>query len=186
MERFCDKCGTLVSGDGEFCPSCGARLEGAVSVPSSGGIDLNKPAGVEPMMPNEPLGYGSTPTPTPTPTPNTYQGQSSPNYNQQPVYPQAYNQYQAQPEMSVGSWVLTIFLSGLGIIGIILLFVWGFSDSTPTAKKNYARAMLIWQAIAIGLVIIFYIGMFGCVAALGGSMSDIWDTDYGYYAMLFR
>ncbi len=173
MERFCDKCGTLVSGDGEFCPSCGARLEGAVS---SSGVNLNKP-GVEPMMP-------SMPTPTPTPTQNTYQGQSNTNYAQQPVYPQSYNQNPAQPEMTVGNWVLTIFLSGLGIIGIILLFVWGFSDNTPTAKKNYARAMLIWQAIAVGLIIIFYVGLFACVAALGGSMSDIFDE--GYYAMLFK
>lgn len=178
MERFCDKCGTLVSGDGGFCPSCGARLEGAVSVPSSSGVDLNKP-GVEPMMPNMP-----TPAPIPTPTQNTYQGQSNTNYAQQPVHPQSYNQSQAQPEMTVGNWVLTIFLSGLGIIGIILLFVWGFSDSTPTVKKNYARAMLIWQAIAIGLIIIFYVGMFSCLAAIGSSMEDIFDS--GYYAMLFR
>lgn len=180
MERFCDKCGTLVSGDGEFCPSCGARLEGAVSVPNSG-VDLGKP-GVEPMMPNAPL--GSVPTPTPAPTPNTYQGQSNMGYAQQPVYPQPnYSQQQVQPEMTVGSWVLTIFLSGLGIIGIILLFVWGFSDSTPIAKKNYARAMLIWQLIAVVLIIVFYGAMFACAAALGGSFEDIFDA--GYYASLF-
>lgn len=180
MERFCDKCGTLVSGDGEFCPSCGARLEGAVSVPSSG-VNLSKPAGVEPMVPNEPLGYGSTPTPTPTP--NTYQGQSSQNYGQQPVYPQAYNQNQAQPEMSVGSWVLTIFLSGLGIIGIILLFVWGFSDSTPTAKKNYARAMLIWQAIGVGLLILYILGMSACFGAMGGFFEGL---DREFAALFIR
>ena len=175
MERFCDKCGTLVSGDGDFCPSCGARLEGAVSVPPSG-VNLSKPAGTEPMQ-------DTIPTPTPTPTPNTYQGQST-GYAQQPVYPQpTYNQQQTQPEMTVGNWVLTIFLSGLGIIGIILLFVWGFSDSTPIAKKNYARAMLIWQLIAFVLIIIFYGGMFVCLGALGGSMEDI--LDYGYYASLF-
>lgn len=172
MERFCGKCGTLVSGDGEFCPSCGARLEGAVSTPSSG-VDLNKP-GVEPMMPNAPTSVS-----TPTPVQNTYQGQST-SYNQTPIYPQSYNQAPAQPEMTVGNWVLTIFLSGLGIIGIILLFVWGFSDSTPIAKKNYARAMLIWEAIAVGLVILLYVGLFACVAAIGGSGSieDIFDSAY--------
>lgn len=176
MERFCDKCGTLVSGDGEFCPSCGARLEGAVSVPNSG-VDLGKP-GVEPMMPNAPL------NPVPTPTQNTYQGQSNMGYAQQPVYPQpTYNQPQQTKEMSVGEWVLTIFLSGLSVIGLILLFVWAFSDGTPIAKKNYARAMLIWQLIAVVLVIVFYGAMFACIGALGGSFEDFFDGSY--YASLF-
>lgn len=175
MERFCDKCGTLVSGDGEFCPSCGARLEGAVSVPGSG-IDLGKP-GVEPMMPNSPL--GSVPTPNPTPTPNTYQGQSS-GYSQQPVYPQPNYSQPAQKEMTVGEWALTIFLSGLNIIGIILLFVWAFSNDTPTTKKNWARAMLILAAIGLGLSLLILIGSCMCGLALGDSIFD-----GGYYASLF-
>lgn len=181
MERFCDKCGTLVSGDGEFCPSCGARLEGAVSVASPSGVDLNKP-GVEPMMPNTSMPGTSIPTPTPTPTPNTYQGQSAPNYGQQPVYPQSYNQNMAQPEMTVGNWVLTIFLSGLGFIGVILLFVWAFSNDTPTAKKNYSKAMLIWWAIGLGIAILYLIGFVACVGAIGSSLEDY----NGYYAALFR
>lgn len=179
MERFCDKCGTLVSGDGEFCPSCGAKMESAVSVPSSG-VDLNKPAGVEPMMPTPPP--MPTSMPTPTPTPNTYQGQSS-GYGQQPIYPQAYGPSRTEPEMTVGNWVLTIFLSGLGIIGLILLFVWAFSSDTVTAKKNYARAMLIWQAIGVGIMILYLVCIIGCAGAIGGSLGDIFD--YDYYAALF-
>lgn len=166
MERFCDKCGTLVSGDGGFCPSCGAPMSSAFQ----GGVDLSKQGG----MPST-----SDPAPSqtyiaPTPVNNTYYGQSNygqPNYGQQPIYPQNFAQNQ---EMTVGQWVLTIFLSGLGIVGIVLLFVWGFSYDTPPAKKNYARAMLIFQGIAIVISIIlipvFVIGIAGLAEELDSSM----------------
>ena len=142
MERFCDKCGTLVQGEGKFCPTCGAPLESAV--------DLSKP--VNDVMPMQ-----SAPVPPPAGNPNPYQ---NPNAAQMPAYPQSYNNAPVQERtehMTVGQWVLTLFLSSLGIIGLILLFVWGFSSDTPQPKKNYARAMLVWYAIAIGLVILMYV-----------------------------
>lgn len=158
MERFCEKCGTLVQGDGKFCPSCGAPLDSAV--------DLGKPAA--PTAPStEPM--QSTPA-------NSY---ASPNSAQMPSYPQSYNSGVTQERtenMTVGQWALTIFLSSLGIIGIILLFVWGFSNDTPQPKKNYARGMLIITAIMIGVVIVFYIGLFACVAACAGA-GDIDDFE---------
>lgn len=145
MERFCDKCGTLVSGDGGFCPSCGAPMSSAFQ----GGVDLSKQG----SMPSTSDPMPSQTYIAPTPVNNTYYGQSNygqSNFSQQPIYPQNFAQNQ---EMSVGQWMLTIFLSGLGFIGIVLLFVWGFSNDTPIAKKNYARAMLIFQAIALVLTI---------------------------------
>ncbi|HBH95102.1 MAG TPA: hypothetical protein DDX91_05070 [Ruminococcaceae bacterium] len=78
--------------------------------------------------------------------------------------------------MTVGNWLATIILTSLGIIGIILLFVWGFSDNVPTAKKNYCRAMLIMQAIALGLVILFVI----ILIAAGGSVFDSLNSGYYY------
>ncbi len=142
MERFCDKCGSLVSGDGEFCPSCGARMSSVFQ----GGVDLSKQG----SMPSTSDPMPSQTYIAPTPVNNTYYGQS--NYGQQPVYPQNIVQNQ---EMTVGQWVLTIFLSGLPLIGTILLFVWGFSYDTPPAKKNYSCAMLIFQGISIVLSIFF-------------------------------
>ena len=38
MERVCEKCGSLVSGDVKFCPSCGAPMQSAV--------DLGKPENI--------------------------------------------------------------------------------------------------------------------------------------------
>ncbi|MCM1167505.1 MAG: zinc ribbon domain-containing protein [Ruminococcus sp.] len=166
MERFCDKCGNLIQGEGKFCPSCGAPLESAV--------DLSKPVDASPVQPIQP-------TPV-SPAGNTYQ---SPNTAQMPAYPQSYNNA-GTPErtenMTAGQWVLTIFLSSLGIIGLILLFVWAFSD-TPQPKKNYARGMLIWTAIMVGVSLLLYIGMMACVGSVVGGLGEGFDEIFGsgYY-----
>lgn len=168
MERFCDKCGTLVSGDGGFCPNCGATLPSAVN--------LGKPEATVGPMSSDPM-------------PNTYGTQ--PNYGQQsynqsfpnnqaqmPVYPQSYNNNAVQNQyrhMTVGSWVGTILLSSLGIIGLIFLFIWAFDGSTPQPKKNFARAYLLVMAIAYALVILFYVIMF---ATVGGIFSEL-SRQYG-------
>ena len=78
--------------------------------------------------------------------------------------------------MTVGNWVATIILTSLGIIGLILLFVWGFSYNVPKAKKNYCRAMLIMLAIAVGLIIIFMI----ILSAAGASILDSISSGYYY------
>lgn len=183
MERFCNKCGSLVSGDGVFCPNCGEKLDSAV--------DLGKPASqVQDVMPsgaNTPASssiYGSTNNTGTYGTTNTtntggYQGQM-PSYSQ-PIQP-----VNTQPEMTTGQWVLTIFLSGLGIIGIILLFVWAFGNDTPISKRNYSRAMLIWYAISVGLVVILYIGLFACAGAMAGGLEGFFDAmdDMDYYAAI--
>lgn len=175
MERFCDKCGTLVSGDGGFCPSCGAPMSSAFGSTGQqgGGVDLSKQG----SMPSTADAMPYPTVPTPTPTGNTYQGQSNygqPNYGQ-PIYPQnnyMQNNYMQNREMTLGQWMLTIFLSGLGIIGIILLFVWGFSADTPTSKKNYARAMLIFQGIALVLSFLFIPVFMGVIYSIAEEFED--------------
>lgn len=152
MERVCTKCGTLVSGDGVFCPECGTKLEGAV--------DLMKPQ----SEPVQPVSAPVQPTPVnipqaSAPIQNTYQ---QPMYqNPAAQYQQNYNNAPA-PEryehMSVGAWVGTVILTTwFGLISLILLFVWGFGSNTPQPKKNYCRAMLIFELIAFILVIIAFV-----------------------------
>ena len=66
--------------------------------------------------------------------------------------------------MSVGNWFWTIFISGIPLIGIIMLFVWGFSSDTHLGKKNWAKAMLLFQLIALIFVFfLFVLGVFGAV-----------------------
>lgn len=166
MERFCDKCGTLVSGEGMFCPNCGSVLPGAVS--------LNKPASSE-EMPS--INSGEV-----YPGGQQTYNQAPPNQAQMPVYPQNYNTGNTQEyqQMSVGSWVGTILLSSLGIIGLIFLFIWAFDSSTMQPKKNFARGYLLVMAIILGVSILFMIIGFACTGCMLGSLSDYF-SDYNMY-----
>ncbi len=56
--------------------------------------------------------------------------------------------------VSVGNWMLTLFLVGLPLVGIILLFVWAFGSNTPVSKANWAKATLLWALIAIVLYLL--------------------------------
>lgn len=188
MERFCNKCGSLVSGEGVFCPNCGEKLDSVVDLGKSSdsvSTPVTPSVPVNTSMPSAPMSapsvYSTNNTTNSTTGVGSSQGQI-PNYGA-PVYPQ--NNNNNNSEMTVGQWVLTTFLSGLGIIGLILLFVWAFGSGTPTSKKNYARAMLIWQAVALGLVILYFIGVVACVGCAGMGLEDIF-ADMDYYAAFMR
>lgn len=62
--------------------------------------------------------------------------------------------------VSVGEWIVTFILLAIPFINLVLLFVWGFSDSTPLSKKNYARATLILIGIGILISILFGASLF--------------------------
>lgn len=149
MSKTCPNCGNIFEDEANICPRCGMQYIEA-----------------------QPVNNG-----------NTYQ-----DYNNSGIYGQQYNQQpygqyqqygvpvQSSDSMTLGSWVGTILVTNLfGLISIILLFVWGFSDSTPIAKKNYCRAMLIYQAIMIGIAIIMMIFIF----SVGFSLSDFMNY-YSY------
>ena len=159
MERFCSKCGCLVSGS--FCPQCGTKMENAVNL--NKGEDI-MPTGGQPMGNSQPAGYSQP----------TYNNNA--NYAPMPNYPQNANVNVERTEnMTVSQWVGTIILSSLGLIGIIFLLVWAFSD-TPQPKKNYARGMLL------AMVILFVAGIvigLSCVGCLGMGLGEFFD--YGSY-----
>lgn len=166
MERFCGKCGKLVSGEGQFCPDCGAPLDSAVNLSKPEQPAQSTPY-VQPMQPAQPSqpaqqNFGSQTT------------SGSYNQSQMPNYPQTSNVSNERSEdMTVGQWVGTLLLgSCLGCVSIVLLFVWAFGD-TPQPKKNWARAMLIIQLISIAIVVLFYIGMFVCLGMAGEDFSEI-------------
>ncbi len=171
MERFCSKCGTLVSGEGKFCPQCGAPMESAVSLDKTP-VASNQSVSVNAQAPYT----GNT---QPQPYGNTYN--TSSNSAQMPNYPQSSNVVNERTEnMTMGQWLGTIILTTwFSIISIVLLFVWAFGD-TPQPKKNYCRAMLIIQAIGVGLTILLYIGMFACIGMTAGGLEDFFNN-YMYY-----
>ena len=64
--------------------------------------------------------------------------------------------------VSVGNWMLTLFLTAIPIVNIIMLIVWAVSSSTPASKSNWAKAALLWMLIAIVLgVILSVVGGIG-------------------------
>lgn len=170
MERVCPKCGTLVTNDGLFCPECGTKLEGAV--------DLNKPLS-EPVQPTS-VPMQNTVPPMQNSVP--MQNQIPPMGYSNPQYQQSFNNAPvAEPteKMSVGSWVGTIILTTwFSLISFIITAVWAFGGSTPQPKKNYCKAVFIFDMIGIavgviGLVIIF------CVIGFNFDVIMRWLTDFG-------
>lgn len=76
--------------------------------------------------------------------------------------------YRKEP-LSVGQWILTIFLLAIPVINIIMLFVWAFGGNKDE-RENFAKASLIWMLLGF-LMIVFFVSCVGFAAiagALGG------------------
>ena len=59
--------------------------------------------------------------------------------------------------ITLGNWMLTLFLTFIPIVNIIMLIVWAVSSTTPPSKANWARAALLWMAIFFGFAILMSI-----------------------------
>jgi hypothetical protein len=73
----------------------------------------------------------------------------------------------AASEMTVGAWLITMLILIIPIANIIMLFIWGFGK--PDARRNYARASLIWMAICFILFTIFYGAIFAIIYGISNS-----------------
>ena len=69
--------------------------------------------------------------------------------------------------VSLGDWMITLLILCIPLVGIIMLFVWGFADGTHPSKRNFCRAYLIWMLIGIVIFVLFLI--MGGMAALMGA-----------------
>ena len=76
-----------------------------------------------------------------------------------------YDEYSEYPDESVGSWMLTLFVCGIPVIGVIYLLVLAFGSSAAPSKRNFARAMFIWQIIGIVATILMFILFGGAIMA---------------------
>lgn len=65
---------------------------------------------------------------------------------------------------TLGSWILVVLLTFIPVVNIIYLLVLAFGATTSVAKRNFARASLIWMAV--GLVVIIVLGILLAVAGL--------------------
>ncbi len=180
MQRVCPKCNTLVTGEGSFCPSCGEPLPAAVQ--------LDKAPQTAPMSTDPIPDYGarqgsmnpgySAPQPGSIPT----SGNSGTQYNNNTQFNNSVQPVNDTP-MTLGQWVGTIILTTwFGLISLILCIVWGVSADTPINKKRYCQAMIIIQAISLGVSILMIIIMSAVLAGIGSSFSDAFaGSSYYYY-----
>ena len=76
-----------------------------------------------------------------------------------------YNQFPEHPDDSVGAWMLTLFLVGIPVVGFIYLLILALSSGGSPAKRNFARAMFIWQIIGIVATVLLFILFGGAVMA---------------------
>ena len=76
-----------------------------------------------------------------------------------------YNQFPEHPDDSVGAWMLTLFLVGIPVVGFIYLLILALSSGRSPAKRNFARAMFIWQIIGIVATVLLFILFGGAVMA---------------------
>ena len=67
----------------------------------------------------------------------------------------AYDEFPERPDESVGSWMLTLLLCGIPVIGFIYLLVLAFGSGAAPSKRNFARAALIWTLIALAVTVVF-------------------------------
>ena len=51
----------------------------------------------------------------------------------------AYNQFPEHPDDSVGSWMLTLFVAGIPLVGFIYLLVLALGSGGSPSKRNFAR-----------------------------------------------
>ena len=72
---------------------------------------------------------------------------------------------QGSEPVSIGDWIITWIVLAIPLVGLVMMFVWGFSSSTKPSKKNFCIAALIIAAIMIVLYILLFV-LFG--AALMG------------------
>ena len=77
----------------------------------------------------------------------------------------AYTQFPEHPDDSVGSWMLTLLVVGIPVVGFIYLLVLALGSGGSPAKRNYARAMFIWQIIGIIALVLMFVLFGGAIMA---------------------
>jgi len=67
--------------------------------------------------------------------------------------------------MTIGDWLITFLIQAIPLVGIIMMFIWAFSDSTHPSKKTWAQAALIMMVIVIALMIILFAALWTLIGS---------------------
>jgi heme/copper-type cytochrome/quinol oxidase subunit 2 len=77
--------------------------------------------------------------------------------SQQPVQQPMPGTIQNQGVVTLGDWLITLLIAAIPIVGLIMLFVWGFGSNTNVNKANWAKATLIWVAVIVVLNLLVFL-----------------------------
>src|SRR5699024_2997921 len=94
--------------------------------------------------------------------------------------PQPTGGYAPQQTDGLGSWLLTTFVMFIPIINFIYLLVLGFGGSVSIAKKNFARASLIWMIVGVVLSIVALIFLAMTGVSLLDELSNPYSQNYDF------
>jgi heme/copper-type cytochrome/quinol oxidase subunit 2 len=76
---------------------------------------------------------------------------------------EAYREYQEylRKPLTVGEWFIMMLVTAIPVVGIVMLFVWAFSENTNVNKANWAKASLLWLVIGIfiALAVLGFLGV---------------------------
>lgn len=174
---FCEKCGNQMPDDSKFCLSCGAPTAGAESVQEAAPVvdtvvnDVMETvtevssAVEQPAAPAQPAPQPAPVQPVPQPSPVRPEPVQTPQVAPQQAYAQPpQNQYYQQPSapekpekvapLKTWKFLGMFILTGIPLIGFIMILVWSFSSSFNKNTKSFARAILILWIIGLVLSII--------------------------------
>lgn len=75
--------------------------------------------------------------------------------------------------ISVGSWMGMLFVTGIPIIGLLMILIWAFAGENES-RKNYYRAILSWLLILVllGVVTAVVLMRFGGGPAIQQFLQD--------------
>ena len=51
--------------------------------------------------------------------------------------------------LTVGEWMLTIFVLAIPLVNLVMYCAWAFSSTGNDDRKNYCRAMICWSLIGM-------------------------------------
>lgn len=130
--RRCTECGKEFEGAGSFCPNCGKYLPFSETAPVETAMDnqvnCDDIPEIPPYVPNQ-NGFG---------TPSGF------------VPPESSKaEFESCVTPSTGSFVLSLFLSAIPIVGFIYILCLAFGATKYKAKKNLARALFIWTFVCL-------------------------------------
>lgn len=65
--------------------------------------------------------------------------------------------------VSLKDWLITLIVMCVPFVNIVMLFVWAFGKNVNPSKSNYFKASLIFAAIEIVLILLFWSTFFGAL-----------------------